>query len=93
MKKKNEKYDLLIIIIIEFCEIVLLQHKIQHNLINYEITIYNVHIVTHVSKLNSILFKGNVNYDSKALKVNNNQLQQNFGVILQRKRKKLNDVQ
>ena len=92
-EEKDEKYDLLIIIIIEFCEIVLLQHKIQHNLINYEIRIYNVHIVTHVSKLNSILFKRNVNYDLKVLKVNNNAQSlhncNRIWVILKRKRKKV----
>ena len=31
-----------------------------------------MHVVMEVSKLNSILFKGNVNNDFKVLKVNNN---------------------
>ena len=50
-EEKDKKYDLLIIII-QFCEILLLQHKIQHNLINYEIRIYCVHIVMHVTYQN-----------------------------------------
>ena len=91
-EEKDEKYDLLIVIV-EFCEIVLLQHKIQHNLINYEIRIYSVHIVTYVSKLNWIVFKENVNYDLKVLKVHNNVqllhiITTEFGMILKTKRKK-----
>ena len=69
--KNDEKYDLLIMTSEEVCEIVL-QHKIQHaqHLSKYEIIIYNVHAVMHVMQLNLILFKGNVNYDLKILKLN-----------------------
>ena len=69
-EKKDEKYDLLMMILKEVCEIVLLQHKIQHNLEKYEIIIYIVYVVMHIMQLNLILFKGNVNYDLKLLKLN-----------------------
>ena len=36
----------------------------------YEIIIYTVHVVMHVLQLNLILFKANVNYDLKVLKMN-----------------------
>ena len=69
-EEKIEEYDLLIIIVMELFEIVLHQHKIQHNLMKYEIIIYNVPGVMHVPRLNLMLFEGNVNYDLKILRMN-----------------------
>ena len=45
-EERGEKYDLLILR--ELCGIVLLQHKIQHYLIKYEIIIYYVHVIMHM---------------------------------------------
>lgn len=67
-EEKGAKSDLLIILR-ESCEILLHQHKTQHNLIGYEI-IYTMHGFIHVPQLNLILFKGNVNYDLKVLTMN-----------------------
>ena len=67
--KKDEKYDLLIMLLKEVCETVLLQLKIQQNFGKYEIIIYNVHVVMHGMQLHLILFNGNVNYDLKVLKL------------------------
>ena len=39
-EEKIEEYDLLIIIVLELFEIVLVEHKIQHHLMKYEIIIY-----------------------------------------------------
>ena len=70
-EEKGEKCDLLIIVLREICEVVLLQHKIQQNLMEYEIIIYNVPGVMHVPRLKLILFEGNVNYDLNILRMNN----------------------
>ena len=67
-EERGGKYDL-IIILRELCGIVPLQHKIQHDLMKYEIVIYNVHVVMHVLQLNLILFEGNIEYDVKVLKM------------------------
>ena len=68
-EEKDEKYDLLIILR-ELCGILLLQNKMQHDLMKYEIIIYNVHIFMHVPQLNLILFEGVIKYDLKVLKMN-----------------------
>ena len=68
-EEKGDKYDLLIILI-ELCGIVLLQHKTQHDLMKYEIVIYTMYVLMHVPQLNLILFSGNVNYDLKVLTMN-----------------------
>ena len=69
-EEKGEKCDLLIIVLRELCKAALLQRKIQQNLMEYEIIIYNVHGVMHLPPLNLILFEGNVNYDLKILRMN-----------------------
>ena len=68
-EEKIEEYDLLIIIVLELFEIVVLVHRIQHNLMNYEIIIYYVHVIMHVQQLNLELFKRIINYELKMLKV------------------------
>ena len=69
-EEKIEEYDLLIIVLIELFELVLQQHKIQHNLMKYEIIIYYVHVIMHVQQLNLVLFKRIIKYELKGLKVN-----------------------
>ena len=56
LTEKGEKYDLFMVVIAKLFGIVLLQHKIQHNLMKYEITIYTVHVM-HVQQLNLIYIK------------------------------------
>ena len=92
-EEKIEEYNLLIIVVLELFEIVPLQHKIQHNLMKYEIIIYYVHVTMHVRQLNSVLFKRIIKYELKLLKVNKivqslHMIQQNFELILKRKKKK-----
>ena len=66
---KGEKYNLLVIMIaLELYEIVL-QHKLQYNLMKYEM-VYNVHAVMHVQQLNLMLIDGKINCDLKVLKMN-----------------------
>ena len=69
-EEQSEEYDLLIIKVLELFEIVLLEHKIQHNLMKYEIIIYYVHVIMHVQQLNLVLFKRIIKYELKGLKMN-----------------------
>ena len=66
-KEIIEKNDLMVIIMIELIEIVLQQHKIQHDLMENE-KIYCVHVVMHIQQLNLVVFKGIIMYNLKELK-------------------------
>ena len=63
----SEKLNLLMVIMeFELSKIVLLQHKIVHNLIN-SIIVYYIQILNAIIQLNFIFFKRNINYNSKIL--------------------------
>ena len=72
-EEKLEKCDLLVLLRVLF-KIVLHQQKTQHNLMKYQIVIYNytVHVFMHVPQLTLISFNVNVNYDLAVLKMNKN---------------------
>ena len=66
LAEKGERCDLLIILR-ELCEIVLLQ---QHNLMKYEINLYNVHFDMHEQQLKFDIIKRIIKYDLNVLKIN-----------------------
>ena len=69
INEKIKKYNLLIVIELEWYEIVLQEHKMQHNWIKYKMIDY-VHDVMHKNQLNLLIFKVLINYDLKVLKEN-----------------------
>ena len=68
-EERGEEYDVLIIIL-KLCGIVLLQHRIQGNVMQYEIYIYYVHAVMHEQQLKFDIIKRIVKYELKVLKMN-----------------------
>ena len=94
-KERIDKYNLLIVIMVELVTIVLVQNKKIHNLMKYGL-IHNVHHTMHIQQLNSILFEGIINYNLEALRgitivQSMHVLATKFGLIyvdIQEKRKK-----
>ena len=87
-EERGEEYDVLIIIL-KLCGIVLLQHRIQGNVMQYEIYIYYVHAVMHEQQLKyelKLLKKekkeNNDCNDSNSNDNNNSKQDDNFETVL-----------
>ena len=71
----------------------LVQHKIQDNVMKYEKNIYNMHVVTHEQQLQFDIIKRTIKYELKVLKMNTivqslHIATTNFGLIIKKEKKR-----